>query len=297
MSASYSIASGATSGYVPTGSTENKGLELQVGGTPIKTKNFNWTITWNRTIVHNKILQTGPTNARLGLGQGRGTLGNAITAYLPGFAGPQIMAYDYVYGKDGKFIVDAAGLPIQGAFKAFGSVLPTIFGGWNNEFNYKDFNFSFLIDYSYGNKILSMTKYYSMLRGLNKATLVGREGGVVAGVTWAGTANTVAADPKTYYTALMQRITRENIVDGDFIKLRQVSLGYNIPQNYLKGLRIIQSAQVSFVGRNLLCLKKNSENIDPEATFGSTINYQGIEGTNLPSTRSYGVNLNVKFKK
>ena len=297
MSASYSIASGATSGYVPTGSTQNKGLELQIGGTPIRTKNFSWTATLNVTNVHNKILHTGPTNARLGLGQGRGTLGNAITAYLPGYAGPQIMAYDYKYDAKGAIIVDASGLPVQGDFKAFGSVLPTLFGGLNNEFSYKDLTFSFLIDYNYGNKVLSMTSYYSYVRGLNKATLAGRETGVTTGVTATGSANTVAAAAQTYYTAVAQRITKTHVLDGDFIKLRQVSLGYNIPQNYLKSLKIIQSAQISFVGRNLLCLMKKTDNIDPEATFGSNINYYGIEGTNLPSTRSYGVNLNVKFKK
>ncbi len=297
MSASYSIASGATSGYVPTGSTQNKGLELQLAGSPIRTKNFNWTTTLNITSVQNKILHTGPTNARLGLGQGRGTLGNAITAYLPGYAGPQIMAYDYKYDAKGAIIVDASGLPVQGDFKPFGSVLPTLYGGWNNEFSYKDLTFSFLIDYNYGNKVLSMTSYYSYVRGLNQATLAGRETGVTTGVTAAGSANTVAATAQTYYTAVAQRITKTHILDGDFIKLRQVSLGYNIPQNYLKGLKIIQSAQISFVGRNLLCLMKKTDNIDPEATFGSNINYYGIEGTNLPSTRSYGVNLNVKFKK
>jgi len=208
MSASYSIASGATSGYVPTGSTQNKGLELQIGGTPIRNKNFSWTATLNVTNVHNKILHTGPTNARLGLGQGRGTLGNAITAYLPGYAGPQIMAYDYKYDAKGAIIVDASGLPVQGTFGPQGSVLPTLFGGLNNEFSYKDLTFSFLIDYNYGNKVLSMTSYYSYVRGLNQATLAGRETGVTTGVTATGSANTVAAAAQTYYTAVAQRITK-----------------------------------------------------------------------------------------
>ena len=297
MSASYSIATGYTSGFVPTGSVQNKGLELQIGGTPIRTKDFNWTSTLNITSVQNKILSTGPTNGRLGLGQTRGALGNAITAYVVGLAGPQIMAYDYKRDAKGSIIVDAAGLPVQGAFTAQGSVLPTLYGGWNNEFSYKDFTFSFLIDYNYGNKVLSATSYYSLVRGLNQATLEGRETGVTKGVTAAGATNTVAATAQAYHTAVAQRITSSHVLDGDFIKLRQVSLGYNLPQSYLKGLKIIQSAQISLVGRNLLCLMKKTDNIDPEATFGSSINYYGIEGTNLPSTRSYGVNVNIKFKK
>ncbi|MEY2836247.1 MAG: hypothetical protein RLZZ557_1909, partial [Bacteroidota bacterium] len=79
--------------------------------------------------------------------------------------------------------------------------------------------------------------------------------------------------------------------------LRQVAIGYNLPNYMVKALRIVESMNVSLVGRNLLVLMKKTENIDPEATFGSSINYYGIEGTNLPSTRSYGVNVNIKFKK
>jgi hypothetical protein len=50
------------------------------------------------------------------------------------------------------------------------------------------------------------------------------------------------------------------------------------------------------VGRNLAILMRKADNIDPEASFSSNVRYYGIEGTSLPSTRSYGFNLNVKFK-
>jgi hypothetical protein len=249
------------------------------------------------TSVQNKVLKTGPTNSRLNLGSGRGTLGNAITAYVPGFAGPQIMAFDYRYDSKGQIVVDGSGLPVRGDLKAQGSVLPTLFGGLNNEFNYKNFNLSFLIDYNYGNMVLSQTSFYSMVRGLNKATLVGRETGIKTGVDANGVANTVTATPQAYYTALAQNITKAHVQDGDFIKLRQLSIGYVLPASIVKRLHIVENMNISLVGRNLLVLMKKTENMDPEATFGSGINYFGIEGTNLPSTRSYGVNVNIKFKK
>ena len=297
MPASYSIATGYTSGFIPSGSVQNRGIELQVTGTPIRKKDFGWNVTLNLTSVENKVLKTGPTNSRLNLGSGRGTLGNAITAYVPGFAGPQIMAFDYKYDSKGQVIVDASGLPVRGELTAQGSVLPTLFGGLNNEFNYKSLTFSFLIDYNYGNKVLSQTSYYSMIRGLNKATLVGRESGIKTGVDANGNANTVSATPQAYYTALAQNVTKVHVQDGDFIKLRQVSIGYVLPASLVSKLKIVENINVSLVGRNLLVLMKKTENIDPEATFGSSINYYGIEGTNLPSTRSFGVNVNVKFKK
>ncbi|MGM2732135.1 hypothetical protein ACS2QU_31230, partial [Bacillus cereus group sp. Bce005] len=82
----------------------------------------------------------------------------------------------------GQIVVDASGYPLRGDFKTYGSVLPTFYGGLNNEFTYKGVTLSFLIDYNYGNKIMSATKYYSLFRGLDKETLNGRDG-ITTGVT------------------------------------------------------------------------------------------------------------------
>jgi outer membrane receptor protein involved in Fe transport len=297
MGATFSIATGYTSGYIPNGQTENRGLELQISGTPVKTKDLTWTATFNLTSVKNKVLKTDAFGNNVNQGQNRATLGNAITAYVKGFAGPQIMAYDYKRNTKGEMVVDASGYPLRGdSLLAWGSVLPKLYGGLNNEINYKGITLAFLIDYNYGNKILSATSYYSIFRGLNKKTLEGRDG-ITKGVTEAGATNTVKADAQGYYAALAQRVTATHILDGDFIKLRQVSLGYTIPSAIVSKLVIFRSAQISFVGRNLWTIMKKSDNIDPESQFGSDVKYYGIEGTSLPSTRTYGVNLNLKFKK
>jgi len=255
-----------------------------------------WTSSFNLTTVKNKVLATGPTGARLNLGSNRATLGNAVTAYVVGYAGPQIMAYDYKRDSKGDIVVDASGYPLRGNLMPYGSVLPTLYGGWNNDLSFNRFVFSFLIDYNYGNKILSATSYYSLIRGLNKMTLEGRTGGITVGVTENGNQNTVAADAQGYYTKLAQNVTSVHVLDGDFIKLRQVSLGYNLPKNVTDKLRIFESIQVSLVTRNLFIIMKKSDNIDPENTFGSNVRYFGIEGTSLPTTRSYGINVNIKFK-
>jgi len=294
MGANYSIATGYTSGYIATGSTQNKGLEVMVSGTPVKQKDFTWTTTFNITSVKNKVLNTDNAGNNVSLGQNRGTRGNAITAYVKGYAGPQIMAYDYKYNTKGEILVNSSGYPLQGKLIAMGSVLPTLYGGLNNELSYKNFTFSFLIDYNYGNKILSATSFYSIKHGLNKMTLNGRDG-VTVGVTETGTS--VKADAQGYYTALAQNVTSVHVLDGDFIKLRQVTLGFSLPSGLVSKLVIFRTAQLSFVARNLWTIMKKSDNIDPEATFGSNINYYGIEGTSLPSTRTYGLNLNLKFKK
>ncbi|EAZ80012.1 SusC/RagA family TonB-linked outer membrane protein [Algoriphagus machipongonensis] len=287
MNASLSIASGFNSAVVATGSIENKGLEVLVTGKPIQTNNFTWSTSFNLTKVQNKVLSTDENNNPINLGQNRATLGNAVTAFVVGEAGPQIRAYDYAYNSDGSIMVDEAGLPVRGELINMGTVIPTLYGGWNNEFNYKGISFSFLIDYNYGNKVLSATEFYSTFRGLNQVTLEGRESGVTNGG--------VTAPAEDYYKALAQNVTSTSVVDGDFIKLRQLTLGYSLPASLFGNTPVIKGLDISFVARNLGYLMRKAKNIDPEASFGSNINYAGIEGTALPSTRSFGFNLNFKL--
>lgn len=295
MNANLSTSTGYSSTVIANGSTQNKGLEVQVTGSPIRSRNFSWDATFNLTSVHNKILETDAANNNVSLGTYRPL--NANTAFVVGLPGPQILARDYTYDAKGNIVVDASGLPVQGPLVAMGSVLPTLFGGFRNDFNYKNFNLSFLIDYNYGNKILSATNYYSIYRGLNKMTLAGREDGIlVTGVKADGSTNSVKANAQDYYQRLAS-ISKINVLDGDYIKLRQVTIGYTFSENALRNLPLFSSIQVSLVGRNLLTLMKKTDNIDPEAGFNPTINYAGIEGTSLPSTRTFGINANFKFKK
>ena len=296
LPANYSASSGFTSGVVGTGSIQNKGLEVLITGNPIKTAKFNWNTSLNLTSIQNKVLQTDANNNPIGLGSNRATLGNATTAFIVGERGPQIRAYDYKYGANGQIVVDASGLPVRGNLINLGTVLPTLYGGFNNDFSYQGFNLSFLIDYNFGNKILSATENYAYRRGLEKATLVGREGGITTGVTADGATNTKTATAQDYYTALANNVTKVSVVDGDFIKFRQFSLGYTIPASVLTKVPLIKSVNISLVGRNLFYITKKATNIDPESTFGSTLQYSGIEGTSLPASRTYGVNLNIKFK-
>ena len=287
LQTNLSITSGFNKGWVATGSTQNKGLEVLVTGMPVRNENFTWQTSVNLTSVKNKVLQTDNDNNPITLGQNRATLGNAVTAYVVGKSGPQIMAYDYAYDANGNIEVDGAGLPVRGELTTWGSVLPNLYGGWNNEFRYKNFNLSFLIDYNFGNKVLSATEYYSQFRGLNKSTLAGRENGI--------TTNGITASAESYYQALVQNVTKTSVVDGDFIKLRQLSIGYTFPEKAFEKMPVLKGVNISLVARNLFFLMRKADNIDPESNFGSTISYTGIEGTSLPSTRSIGMNINFKL--
>lgn len=297
INGSLSEATGFSNQQIGTGSTQNQGLEALVTGTPIETSGFRWTSSFNFTWIKNKIVEingSGSENQQLGLGTYRPL--NANTALIKGLPGPQIMANDFVYDSQGRVVIDATGIPVQSASRiAMGSVLPKVYGGFNNDLSYKNFNLSFLFDYRFGNKVLSATNYYTIFRGLNQMTLEGRETGVVAvGVTADGATNKVSVPAQTYYQNLARRISALNVMDGSFIKLRQITLGYSLNPKILSKTPI-KSVELSFVARNLLTLLKRTDNIDPEAGFSSVINYAGIEGNSLPSTRTYGLNLNVKF--
>jgi outer membrane receptor protein involved in Fe transport len=294
INGSIDWSSGYTNQYLGTGSTQNRGIEVEIHGTPVKTSTFSWTPSFNFTYVSNKILQTDNFNNNVGFGTYRPL--NASLALVVGMAGPQVMANDYKRNASGQIIYDANGLPEATSLKPMGTTVPKVYGGLNNNFTYKRFNLSFLTDYRFGNKILSATNYYSIYRGLNKMTLVGRENGVVgAGVTESGAANTTNVDAQTYYQALAQRVSALNVLDGSFIKLRQVTFGYTLPGSTLSGTPF-SSIQLSLVARNLWTIMKHTDNIDPESGFSPDIRYAGIEGTSLPATRTFGFNLNFKFK-
>ncbi len=296
MNATTSWATGYSGALIANGSIQNKGVEVQLTGTPIKGRDFTWNVAFNLTSISSKVLKTDAAGNNLGQGSYRPL--NANTAYIVGLAGPQVIAHDYTYNAKGQIVVDASGLPIaDGALKPFGSVLPNLYGGLNNSFIYKQFDLSFLIDYNYGNKVLSATKYYALYRGLDKATLEGRDAGlVVNGVLADGTANTKNVTAQNYWQR-MASISKGNVLNGDYIKLRQITLGYTISGKALAKIPVFSSIQISLVGRNLWTIMKKTDNIDPEAGFSSTIQYAGIEGTSLPTTRSFGINANFKFKK
>jgi hypothetical protein len=89
-------------------------------------------------------------------------------------------------------------------------------------------------------------------------------------------------------------ISKADLYDASYIYLREVKLGYNIPESWYKRIGA-QAARISLYGRNLWLIHSNAPNVDPSNITNSASNVQGIEGGALPSLRSYGVNLNISF--
>ncbi|MFC5411697.1 SusC/RagA family TonB-linked outer membrane protein [Larkinella bovis] len=301
VSGPLSPTTGYTSRVLNLGSTKNTGIELLITGTPVVSKSFKWDVSFNITNVKNTIVRIdgdGPDATQtLGLGTYRPLNGNI--AHVKGMAAAQVMAYDYKYNANGQVIIGANGVPERGDLKPMGSAIPKVYGGLNNSLNYGNVSLSFLFDYKFGAKVLSATNHYSIVDGLNKMTLEGRETGVVAdGVLATGEKNTTNVPAYTYYPALVTNISKLNVFNADFIKLRQVVLTYQLPDKWFSASKMpFESISLSAVGRNLATLLKHTENFDPEAGFSSDLRYAGTEGAQLPSTRTFGFTLNARFKK
>jgi len=296
VGASLSSATGFDSRSVNLGSTLNRGIEAALTVTPVKTGTFNWTSTFNFTKLRNEVLKIDQSDTPSPLQTGTYRPMNANISIVKGLPIAQIMAYDYKRDERGNIIVGDNGVPMRGDLKPMGSGISNLYGGWTNDFNYQNFNLSFLIDYKFNNKVLSATEYYSYNRGLNKATLEGRETGIVAvGVKQDGTVNDIVVPAYTYYPQLATNISALSVLDGSFIKFRQLAFGYTLNQAVLARTPF-QAVSLSLVGRNVFTIMKHTKNIDPENTISPLVAYAGVEGGSLPFSRTYGFTLNVKFK-
>jgi TonB-linked SusC/RagA family outer membrane protein len=283
--------SGYESAILNVGKLQNKGIELMVGGTPVKSKHFRWLTNFNYAHNHNKVISLAEGQNFMNIGESRTERGFIQHRLDLPFA--QVMVYDFKKDAKGNLVVGPTGLPLASdALVSAGTGIPPITGGWSNDFYYKRWSFSFLIDYKFGGVIYSGTNARAYSYGLHQETLNGRDKGIVVnGVNEAGTAVTTTVSAQNYYTE-MSRVSMLHVYDADFIKFRSMVLSYAIPSSVFK--QKVQSMTVSLVGRNLFYLMRKTDNIDPESNYNNS-NAQGLEYAGLPSVRSYGVNLNVKF--
>ena len=296
---SASVFSGYGSALANIGVIENKGIEFLISGTPIKTEDFTWSTSFNGS--HNKgtIVATNETDGAIGLGAPRTR--NIDVRQIVGEDYGTLFGVSYERDDSGAIIydIDGDGVPLarQGERKILGSGVPPLTLGFSNSFTYKNFTLNFLIDGKFGGQIFSGTNSVAYGNGLHKGTLDGRDGGLtvtgIDGATNSTFTTTVAPENLQTYYSRISGIAEEFVSDSDYIKFRQLSLGYSIPKKLIEKT-FLTSANISFIASNLFYLKRSVDNIDPEAAYNVS-NAQGLEYFGLPSTRSYGLNLNVKF--
>jgi TonB-linked SusC/RagA family outer membrane protein len=298
-------ASGFSDQYINAGNIENKGLEIVLSATPVKGNVFNWDTKLNFATNKNKVLSLAPGVSQVDLSTGNDNFGSLLIK--PGGSYGDI--YDYVWARDpktGRNLVTAAGLPEVTPLQKLGNFNPDFTVGWNNDFEYKNFELSFLVDGSVGGVVVSGTDAMMAYYGVSGYTTQFRSGGLIlSGVHDDGTVNTTGITAEQLWTNVSQG-GRSGY--GQFFayhatnfRLREFSLGYrfNLHNTFLK------EAKLSLTGHNLFFLYrgksllnipgiKRTLPIDPESAIG-TSNYQGVESGLPPSIRSIGLNINLSF--
>jgi hypothetical protein len=151
---------------------------------------------------------------------------------------------------------------------------------------------SFLIDARIGGQIYSQTSADLDRQGVSERSLQYRDGILVSGTnTGTGAANTERISGQEYWTA-MSNVSGNYIYDQDNIRLRELSIGYNIPNVSAIGL---SSANIQLVGRNLFFFSKSADDIDPEVMLGTSLGTTGMSHNAMPTLRSLGLNLTLNF--
>jgi TonB-linked SusC/RagA family outer membrane protein len=300
-----SRATGYESKYLNAGSMENKGVEVSVNGSPVKSKEFSWNITVNWAQNRNKVVELfeGAENLLLGEFQGGVSL-NATIGQPYG----TIRGTDFIY-TNGQRTVSATGryLKTPNANGVIGNSNPDWLGGINNSFKYKNLSLSFLIDVKKGGDIFSLDMYYGLSEGLypetaglndlgkpSRAPLAEGGGIIMPGVTADGKLNTTRVvngygaygDYRTPAAAF--------VYDASYVKLRELVLNYSLPTNLVSKLKAFKGIDLSLAGRNLWIIHKNLPYADPEETLGSG-NLQGYHSGSYPSLRSMTFNVKLKF--
>jgi hypothetical protein len=284
-----------TSGYTQTkvniGKLKNEGVEWLLSVQVVKGKSFNWETSFNGSYNQSKVLELAEGQQRFDVGGGEffGTVSHEVGMPLASLRG-----FDYKRDIKGDIIV-ANGKFLQGNIVTFGSAIPKLVGGWLNTINVKGFRIFTQIDFKSGHKILSNSNLNFMRHGLHKASLAGRETGVIfAGVNADGTPNSVAVAAEDFYATYRGTANATAFVyKGDFIRWRALSVGYDLSR--FVNNRFIKGLNVSLMMNNVLMIKKYLDNLDPEAQVSSSDNLQGIETHTLPTTRTYGMNINIRL--
>ncbi len=312
MSIQLSDASGYSTSNQNLGSLKNSGVEFLIEYTPVETRNFSWTTSWNTTYLKTEVLSVGknpdgsPIKDLLVIyynGTGNEFLGELH--YTVGMPMNQLYTKTYLRNDNGDILVQNNGrLLATPTTVPVGSSIPKHTGGWNNTFTYKNLTLGVFIDYKLGGTVLSST-YLNMTRqGMSNLSLEGRRDGenglVFPGVYQStGLPNTTAVtDLQGFYGDYRNlQIGDPFTFKSDFVKLRSIMLSYNLTDAVKKAafLGFVKGLSLQVSCRNVAILYKDIPNLDPEAIQSSGDTRSGYENSSLLTTRDFMFGLNVKF--
>ncbi len=308
--------------YVNAGEIQNKGVELSLTGTPVRTPNFSWDIALNWAKNKNEVISLYKTQKNLQLETAQGGISMNATVGEPY---GNLWGSDFVYHTNGEKIVYP--FTSRGGMRyaqnttpgTIGNVNPDWRGGIQNTLRYQDVSLSFLIDIQQGGEFFSLDMRYGTATGIYDFTTGTNDKGApiradiddggglpIGGVVQTGvdedglaisdgTVNTEYGWMGDYanFQGYAVAPAKNFIIDASYVKLREIALTYSLPASLFANNGIV-GIDVSLVGRNLWIISKNSEYSDPEAGL-SAGNVQGNQSGAYPAVKEYGINLNFRF--
>ncbi|WP_026956795.1 SusC/RagA family TonB-linked outer membrane protein [Algoriphagus vanfongensis] len=311
-----SDATGFSSYITNAGEIENRGWEIVLGGTPIESGDFRWDVTANLTTNKNEIKAIREGIDQIVVGSQFGYVGSTVTMILK-----EGEAYGNIYGssyvrpdapegateldRDLPMLIGANGFPVRtGDQLILGNAVPKFFGGLRNEFSYKGFEFSFLVDFRAGLQQYNQFGNFLAAFGKQKDSERRNDTVVFPGVLADGSENTkevwlgqgVGPDGVDYgagYWRNAYRAISENFVnDASYIKLRNVTLAYNLQPNVLERTPF-RTARLSVAANNII-LYTPWDGFDPESfSAGAGGNAVGFTGLGFPGVQSVFFTLNL----
>ena len=333
MSVSLSETSGFNSSRQNVGSLKNAGFESLIDYRVVDTRNFKWNTAWNNTFLQTKVLSVGYNSdgtpiqvfmAEDWYRNGGSDMMIGQLHYVRGKAINQVATKTYVRNDNGDIVLNANGtLRGTGTYEARGSAMPKFTGGWNNTFRYKNFTASMFFDYRFGGILVSATNLNLTRQGFSKMSLGGRvdengkpmlnaDGSAKYALTFPGVIeikeqnvvvgykpnDQVVTNLQGFYTDYRGlQIGDPFIYKSDFIKLRSISLSYDLTGavNKVDALKFVKGLTVSASCRNVAILYKDIPNLDPEGMQSTGNSLAGYEGLSSPTTRNFVFSLNVRF--
>jgi TonB-linked SusC/RagA family outer membrane protein len=301
MKIALPYSSGVQNQWINAGNIQNKGLELQLNGDFIRTRDltfgatFNLAKNWNKVkeLYHNDALGIDMTS--YSIGNLNFSSGGDVTVYaIEGEQIGSIYGTAYSRDEDGNKIIGSNGLPVTQSNVEIGNAAPDFTGSFGLNFSWKGLSANALFSFQKGGDIYSSTEYMTLHAGTGLRT-EDRSDLVVEGVNESGAVNTVSVTAQAYWNSIP---LEECIYDASYLKLSEISVGYTLPKKWLDKTfaGYVDNVRVSAMASNLFYLIKHTPGTTPDgAMTESSLFATAIDLCPYPATRNFGVALNISF--
>ena len=307
-------ASGYTTRKVNAGLIRNRGIEFTLGGIPVKTRDLEWVVNLNFAKNNNTLEELIEDQNTYQIWWIKFYYPISINSIIGRPVGV-IQGNDFLKDDNGNLILSKLSEGYWGgevrpntdsdATKELGVAQPDFTGGFSTSLTFKNFTFAASLDFSKGGNLVSFSNLWGNSSGILASTVgnndkgkpirdpVSEGGGIhLKGVDLDGNPLEGYIDAQYYYQMCYPQVWAPAIYDASYIKLREISLSYNLPKKFL-GNSGVKAASLAFIAQNPWLIYSGTPNIDPSETSGADYNY--VEGGQSIPTRSYGITVNLTF--